>query len=851
MKTYDRLNLFVIISVLVFLFPGYGYSIYEGYGQQTAKKQQKGKIIKDDQGNILGIQKNKTPDFLANEFIVKYKQNASQTFKRKLNAALNISPTDVGINSIKALNQKHKVISMEPVFEGLHRRLQKGASLQSLQNRNNARFPQRAARAPKGAQAPDLTGIYKITVPDGVDINQIVAEYRNDSNVEYAEPNYISKVYFTPNDPLYPQQWSHQKTEANIGWDVERGSSGIVIAIVDTGVDYSHEDLSSNIWRDIANNPGKDFVDINVSEYLQNNYQLVAGEDYELIDDDPSDYYGHGTHCAGIADAAGNNGIGVAGVCHNCKLMPVRACFSITHPTQGEVGLLEDDDIANAITYAADNGADVINMSFGGSRSLTINDAIDYAYSQGVVLIAAAGNSSTDQESYPAAYDNVIAVSATGALDTAAFYSNYGFWVDVAAPGGDSTNETILSTLPKTGTLGDPTGYGYLQGTSMAAPYVAGIAGLLLSKNPDLNVEQVRQLLIQGVDVLNSDKYIGTGRVNVNAALGIDYVPTADVKIAYPTTGDLVVADFISITGTATGESFVVEYGEGLYPDQWFVIGTGTLVVNGILAEWDTSAINYGNFVLRLTVSEGTGTVEDRTFFEIYKYSHEILEGWPNTMSTLQKGYSSPVIGDMDNDGNLEVLIGGSSGIVGIFEPTMFAWNHDGTNVDGWPKYTDEIIIPGGFPAEGVSGSPALIDLDSDGFLEVIVGAWDGKVYIWRHDGTNFIEGVWPKQTGNPMLRASPAVGDLDGDGIYEIIIPSSDNNLYAWHQDGTSLIPQANGILYSFGDLEIPAYNSPALADIDNDGDMEVIMTVNQNALSSKIYAIDYTGGLVLDNAV
>jgi len=533
--------------------------------------------------------------------------------------------------------------------------------------------------------------------------------------------------------------------------------------------------------------------------------------------------------------------------------MAARAGFSIIHPTYGEVGLLEHDDIANAIMYAADNGADAISMSFGGLGSQTQKYAIDYAHSQGVVLVASAGNKGTDNENYPAAYDNVIAVAATAADDSRAYYSNYGFWVDVAAPGGDAYKDSqILSTVPTVGTLGDPSGYRKLQGTSMASPYVAGVAALILSKNPDISNEQARQILkqavdIPGVDIPDSIQYIGTGRVNVDEALHINSIPDAVAKITSPVNGDLITTDIVDITGTATGESYVVQYGEGIYPTQWVEIDSGATVTDGVLASWDSSEIQTGNFVLRLVVSDAYGTVEDRVFFEMYKCTHEFLEGWPKVMSTLTKGYSSPAIGDLDGDGDLEVVIGGSSGRFEEFEPTVFAWHHNGEGLVGWPKYTDRMSIPGGFSAEGVSASPAIVDLDNDGDLEIIVGAWDGKVYIWHHDGTDFIDTVWPKQTGD-KIRSSPAIGDLDKDGTYEIIIASNDGNLYAWHQDGTSLLPGSNGIFYSFEEPEAPPNDTPALADLDNDGDLEIIMTVSQVPLRSKVYAFDYTGSLIVD---
>ena len=203
---------------------------------------------------------------------------------------------------------------------------------------------------------------HKIALPVGMSVEEAITELEDNPDIEYAEPNYISRVFYVPNDPMYSQQWAHQKTQAEAAWDMERGNPDVVIAIIDTGVAYNHQDLAANIWRDSQNNPGRDFVDINFAEYDPARYQLLPGEDYTDIDDDPSDYHGHGSHCAGITAAVGSNSIGVAGACHNCSIMPVRAGFSILYWNQDfeiwqEVGQFENDDMFLARAYAADSGS--------------------------------------------------------------------------------------------------------------------------------------------------------------------------------------------------------------------------------------------------------------------------------------------------------------------------------------------------------------------------------------------------------------------------------------------------------------------------------------------------------------
>ena len=393
-----------------------------------------------------------------------------------------------------------------------------------------ARLEKRQARAPGDTPAAKLENIYLLkSKKDGLDIGKMAADYEDSSLVEYAEPNYIAKASLVPNDTKYSQQWAHQNAKAESGWDIITGSSGVIIAVIDTGVDYTHEDLKDNIWEDADGNPGKDFVDIDTSVWTNKGYELISGEDYEGVDYDPSDYLGHGTHVAGIAAAKGNNSVGVSGVCLNCKIMPLRAGFAIKDNGVIE-GVFDREDVAKAITYAADNGADVINMSFGGSYSETEKEAIDYAYSKGVILVAAAGNENsedTDKEksgSYPAALDNVIAVAATAKDDTRASYSNYGDWVDVSAPGGNSDNG-ILSTVPTTALWGDSSGYASSwKGTSMASPYVAGLAGLVIAKYSSYSQSEIKAKITSGADSIDSlnsgySGKLGSGRVNLYNSL--------------------------------------------------------------------------------------------------------------------------------------------------------------------------------------------------------------------------------------------------------------------------------------------------------------------------------------------
>lgn len=286
-----------------------------------------------------------------------------------------------------------------------------------------------------------------------------LAALKKNPNIEFAEPNYIYTVDFTPNDSSLGSQWAWDKIQAKQAWDVTQGSTSTVIAVVDTGIQTTHPDL---------------------------NAKIVAGYDYVDNDTVPTDGNGHGTHVAGTSAAETNNSAGGAGTCPNCKLMPVRVLDNNGSGTLANV--------ANGITFAANNGAKVINLSLGGGGSTALQNAVDYAWGKGVFLACAAGNSNTSStaSAYPGAYTNCFAVASTTTTDARSSFSNYGTWVEVAAPGSDIYSTWIGS------------GYNTISGTSMASPHVAGLAGLLSSQG--LTNTQIRDRLCS-----TADKITGTG----------------------------------------------------------------------------------------------------------------------------------------------------------------------------------------------------------------------------------------------------------------------------------------------------------------------------------------------------
>jgi len=330
-----------------------------------------------------------------------------------------------------------------------------------------------------------------------------------------------------PNDEFFDLQWSLHNTgqtggledcdiDAPEAWDLETGSSDVVIAIIDTGVDYTHPDLADKIWNNDDEIPGNG-IDDDENGYIDD----VIGWNFYNNNNDPKDYQGHGTVCAGVFGAVTDNNQGIAGVCWNCQIMPLKY--------NRYFGIPGFDITIEAIKYAADNGADIISMSFGTyAYNESFEDAVNYAYEKGVFMCASAGNDNINSKRYPAAFENVTAVAATNDTDGKMYHyiaklgawviSNYGDWVDVVAPG-----QEIYSTFPSYDCDVTPYGfakyYDYLSGTSLAVPHVAGLAALLLSKDPLLTPDGLKTLICENVDPYDSTYDLGSGRINAQKAL--------------------------------------------------------------------------------------------------------------------------------------------------------------------------------------------------------------------------------------------------------------------------------------------------------------------------------------------
>jgi len=379
----------------------------------------------------------------------------------------------------------------------------------------------------------EMVDVYHIGLPESLAIAEALGLLRNNAQVEYAEPNYVRKASSTfPNDPNFSSQWALYNTGQEGGtpgahinapgaWDVKTGSNATVVAVIDTGVDYNHPDLAGNMWRNLGEIPGNG-VDDDGNGYIDD----VYGIDAYNHDSNPLDDFGHGTHCAGIVGARGNNSVGVAGVNWNVSIMALKFLDSWGYGYDS--GAIECINYAMMMKTLHGVNVRVLSNSWGGADyGQALYDAIQTAGANNILFVASAGNNYGSNNdlipTYPASYDllNIIAVAATDHYDDLAYFSNIGpTSVDVGAPG-----DHVLSTMPTYHvTLNDygcAMNYDYLSGTSMACPHVSGLAALLLALNPSYTYTELRTRILSTVETLLSltGKVLMGGRINAWSAL--------------------------------------------------------------------------------------------------------------------------------------------------------------------------------------------------------------------------------------------------------------------------------------------------------------------------------------------
>jgi len=699
----------------------------------------------------------------------------------------------------------------------------------------------------------DLSRTYKLIFDKSISVEDQIQQLSESNQFEYVEPNYIVKTALIPNDPYYldsypdiigdrdpswnppyDYQWNLKKINMEEAWDINTGSDSLKVAVVDTGVDCSHQEMIG---------------------------QCLVGYDFVNNDADPIDDEGHGTHVAGLIGSLTNlalpNNKGIAGIAFSSRILPIKVL--------NENGSGSFDWVAQGIQYAAVQGAKVINMSLSNNVPitfipLTLKEAIDSAFALNVVIVASAGNSSDDVGNgyWPANYPGVIAVGGTSEEDSILAFSNYGN-VSVVAPGGESSclpagqNQplgcfNILSLKASSVSDSDPRIIGplnekiYLRsaGTSMSSPHVSALAALLLANNALLDYREVKSTIeYTSLDLgdIGIDRTFGYGLINAQAALELPSPPPiAEITIPryYGFPGGV-----SEIIGSATGSSFdhfSITLGEGENPNDWitdgvFLTGEGeNPVEKDILATVDFSSYNPGTWTLKLEVFGNNQTRIERRV--LVKVDPNLMPGWPQPLDGNTSGYldeSMFIATDLDNDGQKEIFSQSDGEYV-------YLWDVQGQLLPGFPKYVsyDQFINP-----DIGLGTPAVADLDDDGQKEIVysINACKSqppfycvfRLDLIKKDGLSLPN--WPKvigPTSEYRTLSSPVISDIDNDGQKEIIVYESGVGLlHAYEYDGSELYDWPKNI-NNGGTISV--------GDINNSGSQEIVITNDQNIYVYKI---------------
>ncbi|MCP4631920.1 MAG: S8 family serine peptidase [candidate division Zixibacteria bacterium] len=757
-----------------------------------------------------------------------------------------------GVQSLDKLCAQYGVIEVEPWYKG---KVKNAMHLKDVVER-----------------------MYIVTIDETHDVRSVVNAFSTDDNLEYAELYDIPVPFYDPNDPRINQQWFLGNINAYEAWDVIRGDATrvAVIGISDTGVYYVHPDLEPNMWinepEDINGNgifdnfDEIDGGDLNYDDEDDNGYDDdVVGYDLGVNDPDPQEESPeHGTHVAGCASAATDNGIGVAGPGFSARIIAAKGANRNGSLTA----------VYQAIVYSADNGAQIVNCSWGSTYYNQGNqNVITAAYNDGCLPVCAAGNDNTSQLHYPSGYENAFAVAATRQQDVKASYSNYGEWIDISAPGTDIHSTWATNTYLTT------------QGTSMASPVTSGVAALVFAQDFTRGPSDLEVILLSSADSVSlyaaNPGYmgqLGRGRVDAYAALAAATMP----NIVYGNSSmQITNDDGDGIPNPGENVSLVVTV-ENLWNDAVNV--NGTLRGNSSVTVSDSTA-SFGDIA-----GGGQGDNSSDPFI-VEIHADAIVESFEMTLVITADGDYSNELGipfeislnQLRFPYNVEGSIEGSMGfaridgdgrddlVFGTSDDKVYVINSNGDVMPGFPVNVNGDVVGGiavgkildtgwplelavatktgnlyvitasgaiapGFPitvGSSYYSTPTLGDLDGDGLDEMIFAAFgDGHVYAYNGDGSA-VSG-FPVSSGN-LFYGSAAVGDIDNDGSLEIVAGSLDGNVHAWNHDGSVI----GGFPVSIGSQ---VWVSPALGDVGGDSQMEIICGDNGGSL----YALNADGSVV-----
>ncbi|HGY56496.1 MAG TPA: T9SS type A sorting domain-containing protein [Caldithrix abyssi] len=637
---------------------------------------------------------------------------------------------------------------------------------------------------------------------------QFLDSLRQQGWIDYFEEVKTFRINNSAGDSLLDKQWYLQTIGAQQAWQYTKGDSSVLIGVIDTGIDYRHPDIRPGLWvnrSELNGLPGVDddgngFVDDSLGWDFTDAPRFPDGGDYLDQDNDPMDEYGtgHGTQVAGIIVAANGNGRGISGTAPGVRVMNLRAGTA--------AGYLEEDDVANAILYALDNGARIVNMSFGDvALSRFLKEVIYYAAQEGILFIAAAGNSASDAAHYPSGLPEVISVGASTPADGLAGFSNYGNTLDVIAPGVD-----MLSTA-----IGG--GYNSVNGTSFSAPLVSAVAGLLLSHNSEYSNGQIRNILkTSAKDVLSKgwDYYSGAGRLSAIGA-----VLTSEggaIQLRQPLPESSHAGDKLWLVGSIVHPDILqasVSYGLGKQPQEWFTVldEDRRQVFSDTLGAVDIASYSDTTLVIRMQMQLLNGREDEtRTTVYIDRTAPEIsgvqvinLYDGPQGAVLIQfrtddvtgarlyvRPKDRPDVTDVIDLGyetrNHSIKLT-QNAYPGSYSFYIEAENGSGllSRADNSGKLFDFRLeenfqfqsftpVPWKLPAGYMLSKP--IDLDKDGKQECLLSRYDedyafGPVEIYEFDSDHFV------QRAVTDFKAIPRdAGDVNGNGLPDILLAYGKN---------------------------------------------------------------------------
>ena len=762
-------------------------------------------------------------------------------------------------------------------------------------------------------EAQQLRQLFTLRFDQRQDVQNLIDELMQTGAFEYVEENrlmqlhHIEKANYVPDDDSLSQQWYHSYIHSFEAWDITKGAPSVKVGIIDTGLDFDHpeftgqvyinpgEDLNGNglyePWPNTESRNGQtgDFDDIDsdgngytddvVGFDFTNQPRNPIGGDYLFEDPHPADDNDHGTMVAGVISARHDNQYGGAGLAPDCKLVIIRAF--------GGNGSGEDDDIARAIIYAADNGVDILNMSFGDIYpSLMIHEAIKYAHTRGVIMIGSAGNGKGDNLHYPSGFSEVISVSASAAdLENKREFlfplSSYGVTVDLCAPGAGIFTTVIRETQNN----GNVREFTRTQGTSFAAPMVSAATALIFAHKGPKTTQQIRAILTTSADDISDpgwDHYTGGGRLNMLRALQV--IGSSSVEIISPETDRGSDADTIYIIGSVLDpelSSYALEYKFGIEDEgEWQPIISDQIyqVKDDTLAKWDVSNLPEGDYTLRLRANRTNGfTLEDRIRFIRDTTPPEIeisriAQAWDNderkmliifrttdqaihTLHYRRKGSSIFKQQSFDrttrngefllgttaiSNGDYEFFIQSENlaGLKGQSVIQEFSFQSARINQTGFKELSH--TLPIGRYLENT------FDFDKDGLPEVVMNEYGerlefGQTKIYEFNGSFFVA-VDSLDDFREVLIPKDIV-DANGNGLMELLCSANDSS-YILEQPQDNTIPRSE--IWANEDNGLYAAN---FADTDADGQLEILMRDSKDFYVFEASGGDYSQVAQLEN--